>query len=243
MPHQHTVTDLGAEPPQQCAPKPIRAPHLGEYQRRHCYPERLREEPTAFVIGAAHAALPKTCAIYNLAPTPPVGTDGLGDNLSGIGHPATMFAGKQLSFQSASYRANWRGCRTAGGLTFVETPSEDRRANATVLGQIAVFAIGAITAIQVMNFTATVLSVVCLLLVSAFLLMTHRGVDRVPLVLAILGWIALLASCLVHDVSVLWPKALAPAAFSLYLIGLTAPVRSASCRGSLLRRVGAPHAA
>ena len=54
-----------------------------------------------------------------------------------------------------------------------------------------------------------------------FLLMKHRGVDLVPLVLAALGWISFLASCLVNDVSVLWPNALAPAAFSLYLIGLT----------------------
>ena len=51
--------------------------------------------------------------------------------------------------------------------------------------------------------------------------MTHRGVDLVPLVLAALGWISFLASCLVNDVSVLWPNAIAPAAFALYLMGLT----------------------
>ena len=64
------------------------------------------------------------------------------------------------------------------------------------------------------------LSVVCLLLVPGFLLMKHRGVDLVPLVLAALGWISFLASCLVNDVSVLWPNAIAPAAFALYFIGL-----------------------
>ena len=64
------------------------------------------------------------------------------------------------------------------------------------------------------------LSVVCLLLVPGFLLMTHRGVDLVPLVLAALGWISFLASCLVNGVSVLWPNAIAPAAFALYFIGL-----------------------
>ena len=83
------------------------------------------------------------------------------------------------------------------------------------------FAIGATSAIQVANFTATVLSVVCLLLVPGFLLMTHRGVDLVPLVLAALGWISFLASCLVNGVSVLWPNAVAPAAFALYFMGLT----------------------
>jgi hypothetical protein len=36
-----------------------------------------------------------------------------------------------------------------------------------------------------------------------------------------LGWISFLASCLVNGVSVLWPNAFAPAAFSLYFIGLT----------------------
>ena len=67
----------------------------------------------------------------------------------------------------------------------------------------------------------TALSVVCLLLAPVWLLMTHRGVDLVPLVLAALGWISFLASCLVNDVSVLWPNAVAPAAFGLYLMGLT----------------------
>ena len=42
-----------------------------------------------------------------------------------------------------------------------------------------------------------------------------------PLVLAALGWISFLASCLVNGVSVLWPNAVAPAAFGLYLMGLT----------------------
>jgi hypothetical protein len=107
------------------------------------------------------------------------------------------------------------------GFTPVETPLDNRTSKATLLAHFVVFAIGATSAIQVMNFTATVLSVVCLLLVPAFLLMKHRGVDLVPLVLAALGWISFLASCLVNGVSVLWPNALAPAAFSLYFIGLT----------------------
>ena len=75
--------------------------------------------------------------------------------------------------------------------------------------------------IQVANVTVTALSVVCLLLVPGWLLMTHRGADLVPLVLAALGWISFLASCVVNDVSVLWPNAVAPAAFGLYLMGLT----------------------
>jgi len=110
---------------------------------------------------------------------------------------------------------------TVAGFAPVMTLSEDRRADVTVLGHVAVLAIGATSGIQVANFTATALSVVCLLLVPAFLLMTHRGIDLVPLVLAALGWISFLASCLVNGVSVLWPNAVAPAAFGLYFIGLT----------------------
>ncbi|MFD4179658.1 hypothetical protein [Rhodococcus sp. NPDC058514] len=90
-----------------------------------------------------------------------------------------------------------------------------------ILAQIALFGIGATSGIQIANFTVTGLSVVCLLLVPAFLLMKHRGVELVPVVLAALGWLSYLASCLINGVSVLWPNALAPAAFSLYLLGLT----------------------
>src|SRR5689334_22808732 len=98
---------------------------------------------------------------------------------------------------------------------------EARRAHAIVFGHGAVFAIGALSGVQVMSYAATALSVVCLLLAPAFLLMTHRGVELVPLVLAALGWISYLASCLINGVSLLWPNSLAPLAFSLYFIGLT----------------------
>jgi hypothetical protein len=107
------------------------------------------------------------------------------------------------------------------GIAPVRIRDDAHRARRSLLGQAALLAIGALSSLQVANFTVTVLSVVCLLLVPGFLLMTHRGVDLVPLVLAALGWISFLASCLVNDVSVLWPNAVAPAAFSLYLMGFT----------------------
>jgi hypothetical protein len=110
---------------------------------------------------------------------------------------------------------------TATGFAPVGSLPEKRRAHSVFLGHSAVFAIGATSFVQVANVTVTALSVVCLLLVPAWLLMTHRGADLVPLVLAALGWISFLASCLVNDVSVLWPNAVAPAAFGLYFIGLT----------------------
>lgn len=110
----------------------------------------------------------------------------------------------------------------AVGFAPVRTLADSQRARRAVLAQVAVLALGATSSLQIANFTVTGLSVVCLLLVPGFLLMKHSGVDLVPLVLAALGWISFLASCAVNGVSVLWPNAIAPAAFSLYLIGLTA---------------------
>lgn len=95
------------------------------------------------------------------------------------------------------------------------------RPDPVLLGHMAIFAIGATSGLHLMNFTLTVLSVICLLLVPGFLLMSHRGVDLIPLLLAVLGWISFIVSGVVNGVSLLWPNALGPAAFSLYLIGLT----------------------
>ncbi len=72
-----------------------------------------------------------------------------------------------------------------------------------------------------MNFTATLLSVICLLIAPAYFLMKHRAVDVIPLLFAAAGWLSYVASSVVNGVSVLWPNALAPAAFSLYFVGLT----------------------
>jgi hypothetical protein len=100
-------------------------------------------------------------------------------------------------------------------------PEKSPHTHSVSFGHAVVFAIGATSCVQIANVTVTALSVVCLLLVPGWLLMTHRGVDLVPLVLACLGWISFLASCLLNDVSLLWPNAVAPAAFGLYLMGLT----------------------
>lgn len=105
------------------------------------------------------------------------------------------------------------------GFAPVHIPAEAQRAQRNLVAQVAVFAIGATSSLQLANFTVTALSAVCLVLVPGFLLMRHRGVDLLPLVLAALGWLSFLASCLINNVSVLWPNAVAPAAFSLYLIG------------------------
>ena len=95
------------------------------------------------------------------------------------------------------------------GFAPVRTLAERQRAHRAFLAKVALFAVGASSSLQIANFTVTALSVVCLLLAPGFLLMKHRGVDLLPLVLAALGWISFLASCLVNDVSVLWPNAVA----------------------------------
>lgn len=107
------------------------------------------------------------------------------------------------------------------GLGPIRTEGERQRAHRAFLGTSALVAAGAASALQLANFTVTALSLLCLILAPGFLLMKHRGVELVPLVLAMLGWFAFLASCLVNDVSFLWPNAVAPASFALYFVGLT----------------------
>lgn len=106
---------------------------------------------------------------------------------------------------------------TRPGRTHAERQEERRAA----LSRAMVFVLGASSFLPIANFTVTGLSLVCLVLVPAYLLVPHRGVDLTPLVLAALGWISFIAACQINDVSMLWPNAVAPAAFSLYLIGLT----------------------
>ncbi|MGW0042407.1 hypothetical protein [Rhodococcus sp. NPDC003348] len=106
------------------------------------------------------------------------------------------------------------------GYTGHKTQAELPQSRRTSAAQVSVFALGATSAVPIANFTVTGLSLICLALVPAFLLMTHRGADLVPLVLAALGWLSFIASGIVNHVSLLWPNSIAPAAFSLYLIGL-----------------------
>jgi hypothetical protein len=110
---------------------------------------------------------------------------------------------------------------THAGVRFADVTSAADRNGPTRIAMFGVFVAGATSAIQVANYLATALSLVCLLLAPAFLTMKHRGLDLLPLVLAALGAISFLASCVVNDVSFLWPNALSHVAFALYLVGLT----------------------
>lgn len=106
-------------------------------------------------------------------------------------------------------------------LTGVDRVPATRRPDSILLGHVAVFAIGLTSGLHLMQYAVTGLSVVCLLLVPAFLMMTHRGADLLPLLLGVAGWISFLISALVNETSLLWPNTLGAGAFSLYLIGLT----------------------
>ncbi|MGY4648106.1 hypothetical protein ACVWWN_001902 [Mycobacterium sp. URHB0021] len=129
---------------------------------------------------------------------------------------------------------------TDDGVIPVRTGADVQHIRRSFIGQAGLLAVGALSAIQVANISVTALSLVCLLVVPGFLLMRHRGVDLVPLVLAALGWISFLASGLVNDVSVLWPNAMAPAGFSLYLMGFTVLTgRSVDRTATLLAGVAA----
>ena len=96
-----------------------------------------------------------------------------------------------------------------------------RRPDPILLGHIAVFAIGVTSGLHLMQYAVTGLSIVCLLLVPGYLMMTHRGVDLLPVLLGVVGWISFIISALVNQASLFWPNSLGTAAFSLYLIGLT----------------------
>lgn len=110
---------------------------------------------------------------------------------------------------------------TLSGTTAAGRMSGIRRPDPVLLGHIAVFAIGATSGLHLVQYALTGLSLICLLLVPAYLMMTHRGVDLLPVLLGMVGWISFIISELVNQVSLLWPNSLGPAAFSLYLIGLT----------------------
>lgn len=129
---------------------------------------------------------------------------------------------------------------TYAGLTPTGTLSRPMPARSVLAGHGVIFAIGALSAIQIANFTVTLLSIACLALTPGFLMMRHSGHDLIPLLLGAIGWISFMASYLVNGGSMLWPNTIAPAAFSVYLIGLTVITdRSADRIAAVLGGIGA----
>ncbi|MDH6242399.1 hypothetical protein M2432_000024 [Mycobacterium sp. OTB74] len=108
-----------------------------------------------------------------------------------------------------------------GGTKLAYAALSAHRSNPTPLACFCAFAIGAASSLQVANYLATGLSLICLLLVPAFFMAEHRGADLVPLLLAVLGAISALASSITNHVNVIsWPNTLWHAAFALYFLGL-----------------------
>ncbi|MEV6768615.1 hypothetical protein AB0N05_08260 [Nocardia sp. NPDC051030] len=106
------------------------------------------------------------------------------------------------------------------------------------MSAFALVIVGATAGVQLANFTVTGLSLICVLAVPGFALMSHRGVDLAPIVIAALAWISFLASCVVNHVGILWPNALALPAFALYFIGFAVLTgRSIDAIASLLAGV------
>lgn len=83
----------------------------------------------------------------------------------------------------------------------------------------ALIAIGATSAIQVIGFSSTMLSPVCLLLVPALLLMRPTLGQWVPLVLAVAGFIAFFVSSQLNDLSITDQRVQQWASFGLYFVG------------------------
>nr|WP_296778788.1 hypothetical protein [Rhodococcus sp. (in: high G+C Gram-positive bacteria)] len=83
------------------------------------------------------------------------------------------------------------------------------------------FALGATSALPLMNFTVTGFSFVCVAVVFAYLLPATRRRNVVPLLFAGLGTAAYLASAWVNGTSFLSPDVFAFGAFALYFCGIT----------------------
>ena len=132
----------------------------------------------------------------------------------------SVYRGTPLSF-SPTATARSKGDRvTLTEFTSGRSVPGVRRPDPILMGHLAVFAVGVTSGLHLMQYAVTGLSMVCLLLVPGYLLMTHRGVDLEPVVLGVVGWISFIISALVNQVNLLWPNYLGAAAFSLYLVGL-----------------------
>jgi hypothetical protein len=102
----------------------------------------------------------------------------------------------------------------AGG-TFETQRAQARRLVICVL----LIAVGALSAIQVIGFTSTMLTPFCLLLAPAVLLMRPTRGQLLPLVLALIGFVAFFISSQVNDLSIMDQRVLQWAAFAIYYVG------------------------
>lgn len=99
--------------------------------------------------------------------------------------------------------------------------ADRQRLRRAALAEMVIFLAGLASFIQFANFTVTALSLICFVLLPAILFVDFRGAEIVPVGLAALAWLGHTASCLVNGASLVAGSTLAPAAFGLYLVGLT----------------------
>lgn len=87
--------------------------------------------------------------------------------------------------------------------------------------RIWLFMLGGTSALPLMNFTVTGFSIVCIAIGLAYLLPGPRRRTATPLVLAVVGTGAYLASAWVNETSYLSPDVFAFGSFALYFCGIT----------------------
>ncbi|WP_245866095.1 hypothetical protein [Rhodococcoides kyotonense] len=87
------------------------------------------------------------------------------------------------------------------------------------------FALGATSALPLMNFTVTGFSFVCAAVAVAYFMPTNRRRTGLPLLFAGLGTAAYLLSAWTNDTGVFAPNVVAFAAFALYFCGITVLAR------------------
>lgn len=97
----------------------------------------------------------------------------------------------------------------------------NRRALARRLAtDAALIAVGATSAFQVLGFTATLLTVVCLVLVPAVLLIRLTLIQAVPMILATVGFVAFFVSSQINALPITDQRVLQWAGFGVYYLGV-----------------------
>lgn len=104
------------------------------------------------------------------------------------------------------------------------TPSPDR-ARLRLPERACLFALGATSALPLMNFTITGFSFVCVAIALAYFLPSDRRRTLLPIALAVVGTAAYLASAWMNGTDPLSPNVFAYASFALYFCGISVLAR------------------
>src|SRR5262245_45579736 len=109
---------------------------------------------------------------------------------------------------------------TSPGTSPLRGSFEERRANARdAFIAVALIAIGAVSAIQVIGYTSTMLTPVCALLAPALFLSRPTAGQWIPLALAGIGFAGFVISFMINDFSIIDQRVVQWLAFAIYYIG------------------------